>query len=204
MTTEFHDNFPLEELRRGLEEPASTDLRPKGFALDRGNLKGYRLPEKFGIANIASQASVTLGMIHGEKKWMIIHPDFTPYLYPMLHPQGIYAISAIDALKPLDLLEREGYRLWRYVPKRYIHLREGDVYYNPQWWWHLVENPTETSIGLAFRVLPGSSFGGNPMFTLLMMSSPHIMKILIRWLVTRSPSRDVDILDHLFFSKSDS
>jgi fatty acid desaturase len=62
VTTEFHDNFPLEELRRGLEEPASTDLRPKGFALDRGNLKGYRLPEKFGIANIASQASVTLGM----------------------------------------------------------------------------------------------------------------------------------------------
>jgi hypothetical protein len=109
-----------------------------------------------------------------------------------------------SSIHNIDALEREGYRLWRYVPKRSIHLKEGDVYYNPQWWWHLVENPTETSIGLAFEVLPGSSFGGNLMFALLMMSRPHIMKMLLRWIITRRPSRDVDILDHIFFSKSSS
>jgi hypothetical protein len=143
-------------------------------------------------------------MIHGEKKWTIIHPDFTPYLYPTLHPEGLYALSAIDALKPLDVLEREGYQLWRSVPKRTIHLKEGDVYYNPQWWWHMVENPSETSIGLAFRVFPGRSFGGNPMFTLLMMSRPRIMKTVIRWLITGRGLRDVDVLDRLVFKESGS
>jgi hypothetical protein len=143
-------------------------------------------------------------MIHGEKKWTIVHPDFTPYLYPTLHRQGLYAVSAVDALKPLDVLDREGYRLWRNVAKRSVYLREGDVYFNPQWWWHMVENPSETSIGLAFRVAPAGAFAGNPMFALLMMSSPHITKVLLRWLVTRRPARDADVLDRLFPNQSSS
>jgi hypothetical protein len=140
-------------------------------------------------------------MIHGEKKWTLVDPRFTPYMYPTLHQEGIYAVSAIDALKPLDQLDDEGYRLWRRVPKYVVHLKEGDVYFNPQWWWHMVENQTDTSIGLAFRVAPAKLFSGNPIFEALALSSPHILKLSARWIFTRRIPGDADVLNRLFPNK---
>lgn len=137
-------------------------------------------------------------MIHGEKKWTLAHPDFTPYMYPTLHPDGLYAASSIQAHKSYDQLDEEGYRLWRHVPKYRVHLKEGDVYFNPQWWWHMVENPTDTSIGIAVRVGHRKLFIGNPVFQALILSRPRTLKISARWMITRRPMRDEDLLQHIF------
>jgi hypothetical protein len=139
-------------------------------------------------------------MIHGEKKWTLAHPSFTPYMYATLHSTGLYAASAINGLKSFDQLDQEGYRLWRHVPKYVAYLKQGDVYFNPQWWWHMVENPTDTSIGLAVRVLHKKPFVGNPVFQALALCRPQLLKVSARWMFTRQPMRDKDLLEHIFKS----
>ena len=90
---------------------------------------------------------------------------------------GIYCASPIDLAKSPDVISEQGYELWRYVPKYEAHLDPGDVLFNPAWWWHWVDNTSETSIGVANRFPSDTFFAGNAALQMLAMGNPHAIKV---------------------------
>ena len=81
--------------------------------------------------------------IKGKKKWTFIDPKYAEYLSPVLSNNGIFVVSKLNYFKDKNVL--------RSIPKYEYTLEEGDLLFNPSWWWHCVENLSEYTIGVANR-----------------------------------------------------
>jgi len=81
--------------------------------------------------------------IKGKKKWTFIDPKYSEHLSPVLSNNGFFVVSKLNYFKDKSLL--------RSIPKFEYILEEGDVLFNPSWWWHCVENMSEYTIGVANR-----------------------------------------------------
>jgi hypothetical protein len=77
--------------------------------------------------------------IHGQKKWVLIPPTFTPFMYPAA-VKGINWQSRIDFRNP----DYAGCPLYRFVDRYETVLGPGDVLWNPPFVWHGVTNLTES------------------------------------------------------------
>lgn len=85
-----------------------------------------------GVSNLYVQ-------VHGRKKWVLIQPQFTPYLYPA-PTRGINWQSRVDFRNP----DYATCPLYRYVDRQETILEPGDVLWNPPMVWHGVANVTES------------------------------------------------------------
>ena len=81
--------------------------------------------------------------IKGRKKWTFIDPKYSKYMKGALSNSALFVVSKHDYFKNKSLLDN--------VPKYEIILEEGDVLFNPCWWWHCVENLSKYTIGVANR-----------------------------------------------------
>ncbi|WP_430909693.1 cupin-like domain-containing protein [Maribacter sp. 2-571] len=112
--------------------------------------------------------------VTGQKKWTLIDPRYSKWLHILDRKDMLYAATDLDYNKPFEQLDKEGYPLFKYVPKIELTLNPGDGLLVPQWWWHSVDN-IGFSIGVASR---GSNyrniFKGNPLFTLQALGSKKI------------------------------
>ncbi len=81
--------------------------------------------------------------IKGRKKWTFIHPKYSKYLKGAISNNGLFVVSKLNYFKNKEILKN--------IPKYEIILEEGDVLFNPCWWWHCVENLSTYSIGVANR-----------------------------------------------------
>ncbi len=96
--------------------------------------------------------------LKGRKEWHMIPPQYSPWVLPALSRYAVYAVSELREFG-LDDYERR-YRdhpHLRSVPKFVAELEEGDVLYNPPWWWHDVRNRTPFTVGAAVRYPGGAS-----------------------------------------------
>jgi lysine-specific demethylase 8 len=85
-----------------------------------------------GVSNLYVQA-------HGRKKWVLVQPEFTPFMYPA--PQrGINWQSRVDFRSP----DYDACPLYRLVDRQETVLEAGDVLWNPPFVWHGVANLTES------------------------------------------------------------
>jgi len=87
-------------------------------------------------------------MIDGEKKWTFVDPELSWMIYPAI---GIAAVAFSSLVFFPDQTDLSVYRLYKYCPRFSVHLKPGDVLFNPPWWWHAVENPTKSSVAVATR-----------------------------------------------------
>ena len=87
-------------------------------------------------------------MIEGEKKWTFVDPELTWMMYPSIRV-GAVAFSSLVFFP--DQSDPSVYRLYKYCPRYSVHLKPGDVLFDPPWWWHTVENKTPTSVAVATR-----------------------------------------------------
>ena len=90
--------------------------------------------------------------IKGRKEWHFFHPALSPVMLPALSKYGMYAVSEIGFFSSEDYEAR--YREFPHLaalPKMSVVLEEGDVLYNPPWWWHNVRNLTPFTVGCATR-----------------------------------------------------
>jgi hypothetical protein len=100
-----------------------------------------------GVSNLFVQ-------IYGQKKWVLISPWYTPFMYPAT-TRGINWQSRVDFRDPDDA----GCPLYRFVDRYETVLGPGDVLWNPPFVWHGVMNLTEsiavslwwTNVTRAFR-----------------------------------------------------
>jgi hypothetical protein len=85
-----------------------------------------------GISNLFVQ-------VYGRKKWVLIPPKFTPFMYPA-PTRGINWQSRVDFRNP----DYAACPLYRYVDRYETVLEPGDVLWNPPFVWHGVMNLTES------------------------------------------------------------
>ena len=137
--------------------------------------------------------------IHGEKKWVLVSPSHSKWLYPNIGHSGTGLYFGSPIITTNHEKDPSRYPLYTYIPKYAAHLRSGDVLYNPPWWWHEVSNVTE-SIGVALRVLSLRGLGStNLLFSLLTFSSPTLIKtvlILLKNKILNSTGCNMDFDDN--------
>jgi len=103
--------------------------------------------------------------IKGIKKWYLIHPKYSNILLPTLSRTGLFAVSKVDIFHKNDLTNR--------IPRYEFELNEGDLLFNPPWWWHAVKNQTDYTIGCANRYANfKSAMQNNPLYTTIFYSHP--------------------------------
>jgi hypothetical protein len=94
-----------------------------------------------------AQAFNTFSMIEGKKRWRFVHPEHTPFMYPFVKIIG--AASTVGDVSDEERQRR--YPLFRYATVYETEIGPGDVLFNPPWWWHEVQNLTQSTIGVATR-----------------------------------------------------
>lgn len=121
-------------------------------------------------------------MIYGRKKWTFVHPKHSIYMYPATRKDMFYSASMIDWRKSHDEIAKDGYPLYRYIPKYEVMLEPGDVLFSPHWWWHCVETP-EPSIAMATRAINNLVFG-HTLFSLMWVTSKRFRQTVFTCLKT--------------------
>jgi hypothetical protein len=77
--------------------------------------------------------------IYGRKKWVLVAPEFTPFMYPAA-TRGLNWQSRVDFRNP----DFDACPLYRFVDRYETVLEPGDVLWNPPFVWHGVANVTES------------------------------------------------------------
>jgi hypothetical protein len=114
-------------------------------------------------------------MASGNKRWVFVDPADTLGMYPTV---GRKKTSAFFGSPISSTAKNEKYPLYDKITKYQTVLNEGDLLYNPPWWWHEVYNLTN-SIGMPMRAV-GTPFmdhiGGRSLFfsTLYTFSNNHL------------------------------
>lgn len=83
--------------------------------------------------------------VHGEKKWTLFSPRDSALLYPRAGTTA-YVRSQVTLAAP----DADAFPLFAYATPFEAHLRPGDILYVPPFWWHEVENLSET-IAVSYR-----------------------------------------------------
>jgi hypothetical protein len=101
-------------------------------------------------------------MLDGKKRWSFVDPNHSPYIYPLC-VMGRAAATAHVSYP--DEYNREAYPLFAYCPLYHVDLGPGDVLMVPPWWWHCVQNRSDTSVAVANRMHTGGVVGEDLLFT---------------------------------------
>lgn len=87
-------------------------------------------------------------MIHGQKRWTLISPQYSCLLKGRISESGIHAQSLFDMP---DIKLTTYPKIFKYLPRYNVVLEPGDILWNAPWWWHRIENSSGLSVGLAIR-----------------------------------------------------
>lgn len=121
--------------------------------------------------------------VFGEKEWILYPPEMSAVIDPSpgknFHRSAPFK-TAKGTCNPFDSSFDPPYHLYNYTDAIRVHLKPGDIFYNPPHYWHAVLNPTD-SIGIGYRWLSTSmSLKSAPLYTLIDLISapfnPHIYK----------------------------
>ena len=108
-----------------------------------------------GVSNLYVQA-------YGRKKWVLIQPEFTPFMYPALS-NGLNWQSRVDFRDP----DYGACPLYRYVDKHETILEPGDILWNPPFVWHGVMNVTQSIAVSLWWINVTRAFSNNALFAFL-------------------------------------
>ena len=121
----------------------------------------------------ANQANLFVQVL-GEKKWILYPVSQTPIIDP--DPvRNLYRNAPFRDGPPFNSFEPD-YDLYpraKHLQGYEVHLRPGDILYNPPFMWHSVKNITD-SIGCSYRwINPFHSFFSAPLYFLLDLCSTN-------------------------------
>lgn len=124
-------------------------------------------------------------MADGEKKWTL----FSAYSSMMLNPTRagrVYNFTDINVKNP-DLTKYPGIK---YITKLECHLEKGDILFVPAWFWHEVDNLTD-SWGLSYRMTSIRNFMAYPSFVFarVFFSKPSFFKIFFNAVIMKRTNK---------------
>jgi hypothetical protein len=177
----FHSIFiDCKVLQKDLDLTKLNEITPIEYA-DTSQL--FFGPKGTGTTLHCAMKSNIFYNVKGQKKWTFIDPVYSPYLTAVLSNNGIFVVSKLNYFKDKSIL--------RHIPKFEYILEEGDVLFNPSWWWHCVENMSEYTIGVANRSNLGFKWydNNNPTFTInSILTRPYQM-----YKISKTNALDVDV-----------
>lgn len=108
--------------------------------------------------------------VYGEKKWVL----YSHYYSPIVDPPPVHNVyrsapakSEAGPFNPFEPDYNYPYELYKNIDGYSVHLKPGDILWNPPFYWHAVKNATD-SIGVGYRWLsPFYSFKISPLYMLL-------------------------------------
>ena len=90
-------------------------------------------------------------MIQGKKRWTFISSEYSYALRAKISINALNAVTEIDDhTRDFDYYEKH-FPLYNRVPKLIADIEPGDMLVFSPWWWHAVDNITDTSIAVATR-----------------------------------------------------
>jgi len=117
-----------------------------------------------------AMASNIFVQAHGEKEWVMYPPQLSAIIDPepsVNFHRGAPFKTTEGPYNPFESEYPPSYSLYEYIDGIKVHLKPGDIMYNPPHYWHAVRNPTE-SIGIGYRwISPGASFRSAPWYTFM-------------------------------------
>lgn len=107
---------------------------------------------------------------YGEKKWILYSHYYTTIIDPS-PIQNLYRLAPqkkeTGSFNPFKPDFEKQYELFKYIDGYSVHLKPGDILWNPPFYWHAVQNVTD-SIGVGYRWLsPFYSFKISPLYMFL-------------------------------------
>ncbi len=117
-----------------------------------------------------ASASNIFVQAYGEKEWILYPPDLTTIIDPEpghnFH-RGAPFKTSDGPFNPFNPNYDAAYSVSKYTVAIKVHLKAGDIFFNPPHYWHAVTNPTD-SIGIGYRwISPWASFKAAPWYTIL-------------------------------------
>ena len=123
--------------------------------------------------------------ISGRKRWLLAAPADTPCFDPRISTSSQqYCHSMIDFRDP----DTDRYPLYAYMQTWEVILEPGDLLYIPPFWWHCVENLTDTmGVALWWPNL-GPALRSHPTLAWLTVLSPqHVIRMTVEHIRGRRP-----------------
>lgn len=138
---------------------------PGGF----GNAFHVFISGKGGFTPIHNASAQNLFIqVYGEKKWVLHPKEYTCIIDPAPARNMYRSAPVRDGIdfNPFTC-NYEDYPLFKYTDYYTVHLKAGDVFYNPPFMWHSILNPTD-SIGVGYRYFtPLKAFKIAPLYFFL-------------------------------------
>lgn len=165
---EHFAEIDYEWLKKTRRKPCLGDA----FHVFIGGKNGFTPLHNANTPNVFVQA-------HGEKEW-VLYPN---YYAPIIDPppaRNMYRSAPIKKGKDFRAFD-ENYNdhpLYQYIDSYRVHLKAGDIFFNPPFMWHTVKNPTD-SIGIGYRTFtPFYSIRTAPLYSFLELfaTNPPIWK----------------------------
>lgn len=133
------------------------------------------ISSKGGFTPVHNASSHNLfTQVYGEKEW-ILYPFDAACIIDPSPARNVYRGAPIKNDKIFDPFDPnyDDFPLYKYINGYKVHLKPGDVFYNPPYMWHSVKNPTE-SIGVGYRYFsPAQTYFKYPLYMFLEMFAFH-------------------------------
>ncbi len=125
--------------------------------------------------------------VTGKKRWLMADPAYTPCFEPRISSSSQqYCHSMVDFRDP----DIERFPLYQYVPMWEVVLEPGDLLYVPPFWWHCVENLTDTTGVAIWWPNVGPAIRGHATLAWLTVLSPqHLIRMAYERLQGRRAGR---------------
>ena len=133
----------------------------ENFQVFIGGKGSYTPLHNAGSCNIFTQA-------YGEKEWILYSSYYSSVIDPAPSP-NIYRNTSYVKGEPFNPFEPDYDKFphFEYIDGYRVHLKAGDVLWNPSYYWHTVRNLTD-SIGVGYRWLsPSYCFQIEPLYFFL-------------------------------------
>lgn len=133
------------ELLNGLDIPALSRLAKHHLHFATNSFLKTGKGRGVFLHNDGTVATFFL-MLQGCKQWRVVDPYFAPLVYPILRPHDVYT-----AVEFMDESEHAHLPLLKYCPYYDTVLEEGEIIWNPTYFFHSVDNLTDKTMAISTR-----------------------------------------------------
>lgn len=137
---ELHDQVGIEKIRDYLGGYASYHRIAQFFLGGKGT---------GAVFHCANELNCFFN-IYGRKRWNFVHPKYSIAMATTLMNKGFFVGSFVKHRSTTKFIEQNT-PLYNRIPRLSIELEPGDILFNPPWWWHAVDNLTDSIISVATR-----------------------------------------------------
>jgi hypothetical protein len=145
--------------------------------------------------------------IKGQKEWFFFDRTYTPLIQPTYSKYAVYAISELYENMQEEYFEglMKNHPFFKHIPVYRCVLKEGDLLFNPPFWWHRVQNLTDFTVGCATRYWASKEAANSLAFTISAIFDafryPRKSAIPSTLLASLSTKKKRKVIDSIFSKK---